>query len=130
MLTIPELFLTQKLGIVHNDSGIQPDGPVPPSFRNRPQTSSSVVGPSFLFQDVEQTDTCPEFVTEQDIFAQQYSTVTHVPKTRATKSMHEKDSSSSMDSDGSSEALKYHTPPSSFSGSQAKYINPNIVSMI
>jgi hypothetical protein len=134
VLTIPDLFLTQKLGTLH----------VAPTISSAPQvplTSSPLVGPVqstapvavplVLSENEEAPCTIPELMVELDIFAPRrlsipssYSSAVRSAQKRVPTP--DLDSSSSTASDTSDEVvLDQHAPTF-----RPRRINPNIVSRL
>ena len=123
-LAIPELFLTQKLGMAL-DSGVPP-GLGSPSFRARPTPTTAPAGRPLVHS---QYDERPDTRSEPDIFVQQhpssYSSAVNTSQKRAL--MPDMASTSSTGSDNNDEVFNGYTSPL-FNGSRR--INPNIVSMV
>jgi len=119
-LTIPELFLSQKLGIP-SDPGVPP-GLGSPSWRVRPTQITAPAVKSFYGQNNEIQDTRSVLVAEPDVVAQQhpssYSSAVNMSHKRVDTT-----STNSTGSDNNDEELNGYTPHS-FNGSRR--INPNL----
>lgn len=126
-LTIPELFLTQKLGMTSDSS--TPPGLGSPSWRVRPTQTAPAVRPSVHGQNDEIQDTRSVLGAEPDIFSQQhpssYSSAVNMSHKRVL--VPDIAPTNSTGSDDNDEELNGHTLHP-FNGSRR--INPNLVSIL
>jgi len=122
VLTIPDLFLTQKLGLPHTAQIISGAPPGLGLF----QSTAPVAAPLVLSRDGEAPRAIPELTIECDIFTARrpssYSSVVRSTQKRAPTP--ELDSNSSSASDTSDEVLDHHHAPTF----KPRHINPKIVS--
>lgn len=131
VLTIPDLFLTQKLGTPHiapTVLGAPPGlGPLYSSPRVGPtQSTVPVAVPLVLSEVLEPPDSIPELMVEPDIFAPRRPSIPSSYSSAVQSSIRtptpDLDSSSSTASDTSDEVLDHPPAPT------PRQINPKIVS--
>jgi hypothetical protein len=129
VLSIPDLFLTQKLGAPHVPQTVS-GGPLTSSPRSGPvQNTAPVAIPLVLSENEEAPCAIPELMVEPDIFAPRrlsssYSSAVRSIRNRAQTP--DLDSSSSTASDTSDEVTYQHSIPTF----RSRHINPNIVSRL
>ena len=129
VLTIPDLFLTQKLGAPHAPT--ISCGPPTSSPRAGPVQNTPPIALPLVLSENEETSpsAIPELMVEPDIFAPRRLSSSHSSAGRSVQNRAptpDLDSSSSTASDTSDEGLYQHPAPTF----RPRHINPKIVSRL